>query len=69
MANAINIIDGFNGLAAGTVLVILAAFGLIASALGDQDLSRVCSIIAGAVLGLLVVNWPLGKIFMGDGGA
>ena len=69
VANAINIIDGFNGLAAGTVLVILAAFGVVTSALGDQDLSHVCLIIAGAVLGLLVFNWPLGKIFMGDGGA
>ena len=69
VANAINIIDGFNGLAAGTVLVILAAFGVITSALGDQDLSHVCLILAGAVLGFLVVNWPLGKIFMGDGGA
>ena len=69
VANAINIIDGFNGLAAGTVLIILAAFGVISSALGDQDLSRVCLILAGAVLGFLMVNWPLGKIFMGDGGA
>ena len=69
VANAINIIDGFNGLAAGTVLVILAAFGVITSALGDQDLPRVCLILAGAVLGFLVVNWPLGKLFLGDGGA
>ena len=69
VANAINIIDGFNGLAAGSVLVILAAFGVITSALGDQDLSRVCLILAGAVLGFLIVNWPLGKVFMGDGGA
>ena len=69
VANAINIIDGFNGLAAGTVLVILAAFGVITSTLGDQDLLRLCLILAGAVLGFLVVNWPLGKIFMGDGGA
>ena len=69
VANAINIIDGFNGLAAGTVLIILTAFGVITSALGDPDLSRVCLILAAAVLGFLVVNWPLGKIFMGDGGA
>ena len=69
VANAINIIDGFNGLAAGTVLIILAAFGSISSALGDHDLSRVCLLLAGAVLGFLIVNWPLGRIFMGDGGA
>ena len=69
VANAVNIIDGFNGLAAGTVLVILMAFSVMTSALGDQNLSRVCLILAGAVLGFLLVNWPLGKIFMGDGGA
>ena len=69
VANAINIIDGLNGLAAGTVLVILAAFGVITSAFGDHDLSRVCLILGGAVFGFLLVNWPLGKVFMGDGGA
>ena len=69
IANAINIIDGFNGLAAGTVIIILAAFGAITAALGDHDIARVCLILAGAVTGFLLVNWPLGKIFLGDGGA
>jgi UDP-N-acetylmuramyl pentapeptide phosphotransferase/UDP-N-acetylglucosamine-1-phosphate transferase len=69
IANAINIIDGFNGLAGGTVIIILTAFGIMATALGDHDLTIVCLILAGAVLGFLLVNWPLGKIFLGDGGA
>lgn len=69
IANAINIIDGFNGLSAGTVLIILAAFGAMTTALGDPDLARVCLVLAGAVAGFLLVNWPLGKIFLGDGGA
>lgn len=69
IANAINIIDGFNGLAAGTVIIILMAFGLMAAALGDADLAHVCLILAGAAAGFLLVNWPLGKIFLGDGGA
>ena len=69
VANAINIVDGFNGLAAGTVIIILTAFGLMTTALGDHDLARVCMILAGAVLGFLLVNWPMGKIFLGDGGA
>lgn len=68
-ANAINIIDGFNGLAAGTVIIILTAFGVMTTALGDHDLARVCLILAGAVVGFLLLNWPLGKIFLGDGGA
>lgn len=69
IANAINIIDGFNGLAAGTVIIILTAFGAMTTALGDHDLALVCLILAGAVAGFLLVNWPLGRIFLGDGGA
>ena len=69
IANAINIVDGFNGLSSGTVLIILAAFGVMTTALGDSDLALVCLILAGAVAGFLLVNWPFGKIFLGDGGA
>lgn len=69
IANAINIIDGFNGLAAGTVIIILTAFGIMVTALGDHDLAMVCLILASAVAGFLMVNWPLGRIFLGDGGA
>ena len=69
IANAINIVDGFNGLSSGTVLIILAAFGVMTTALGDPDLTRICLILGGAVAGFLLVNWPMGKIFLGDGGA
>ena len=69
IANAINIVDGFNGLAAGTVIIILTAFGIMMTTLGDHDLAMVCLILAGAVAGFLLMNWPLGKIFLGDGGA
>jgi UDP-N-acetylmuramyl pentapeptide phosphotransferase/UDP-N-acetylglucosamine-1-phosphate transferase len=69
IANAINIVDGFNGLAAGTVVIILTAFGVITTGLEDHDLARVCLILAGAMIGFLLVNWPLGKLFLGDGGA
>jgi len=69
VANAINIIDGFNGLAGGTVLIILLAFGAMSITLGDPDLAGVCLILGCVVLGFLLVNWPLGKIFLGDGGA
>ena len=69
VANAINIIDGFNGLAAGTVIIILGGFAAICYSVGDSDLARLCVILAGAVAGFLLINWPLGKIFLGDGGA
>ena len=69
VANAINIIDGFNGLTAGVALIMLAAFGLIAREVGDIPLAFTCLIIAGAVLGFFLVNLPFCKIFLGDGGA
>lgn len=69
VANAINIIDGFNGLSSGTVLVILAALGSIAGLQDDTPLALSCAVLAAAVLGFWLVNFPLGKLFLGDGGA
>ena len=69
VANAVNIIDGFNGLAAGAVSIMLGALGLIAVNVGDAPLATVCFLIAAVVMGFGAVNWPLGKIFFGDGGA
>lgn len=69
VANAVNIIDGFNGLAAGAAVIMLGALGLIASNVGDEPLATVCFVIAAVVLGFGTVNWPRGNIFFGDGGA
>jgi UDP-N-acetylmuramyl pentapeptide phosphotransferase/UDP-N-acetylglucosamine-1-phosphate transferase len=69
VANAINIIDGFNGLASGTAIIILTSFGFMATAVGDAHLAYTSLILAGAVLGFGLVNWPWGKLFLGDGGA
>ena len=69
VANATNIIDGFNGLAAGAVAIMLGAMGLIALNLADAPLATVCFALAVCALGFGAVNWPLGKLFLGDGGA
>jgi UDP-N-acetylmuramyl pentapeptide phosphotransferase/UDP-N-acetylglucosamine-1-phosphate transferase len=69
VANAINIIDGFNGLAAGAVAIMLLVLAWMAYRLGDADLAVVCILLAMCALGFTLVNWPLGKIFLGDGGA
>ena len=69
VANAVNIIDGFNGLAAGVVTIILGAMGLIAFNLNDLPLASVCLLVAACTLGFGAINWPFGKVFMGDGGA
>ena len=69
VANAINIIDGLNGLTAGTSMIMLCAFGWIAYLVGDTPLSFACLIITFSVAGFFIINWPAGKIFLGDGGA
>ena len=69
IANSINIIDGLNGLASGTSIIMLAAFGIIARQVGDIPLAFTCLVIAGSVCGFFLINWPFGKIFLGDGGA
>jgi UDP-N-acetylmuramyl pentapeptide phosphotransferase/UDP-N-acetylglucosamine-1-phosphate transferase len=69
MTNAINIIDGFHGLAAGTVIVILLGFAYVAHSSQDTELLNLCLLLVAVVTGFLVVNYPFGKIFLGDGGA
>lgn len=69
VANAINIIDGFNGLSSGTVVIITAALAAISFSVGDIYLAGVCLVLGTTVFGFLLVNWPMGKLFLGDGGA
>jgi UDP-N-acetylmuramyl pentapeptide phosphotransferase/UDP-N-acetylglucosamine-1-phosphate transferase len=69
IANSINIIDGFNGLASTTSTLAFVGFGLIAWQVGDHTLVGVSLVLAACVWGFFWVNWPLGKIFLGDGGS
>jgi UDP-N-acetylmuramyl pentapeptide phosphotransferase/UDP-N-acetylglucosamine-1-phosphate transferase len=69
VANAVNIIDGFHGLASGTSMVALLAVGALAAGAGDLPLAVVCGLAAAAVGGFWLVNYPWGKLFLGDGGA
>lgn len=69
IAHSINIIDGFNGLSAGGVIIMLSAFGVVAISAGDSQLAGLSIIIAAALTGFLLVNFPLGLLIMGDGGA
>ena len=69
VANAVNIIDGFNGLASMCVLMMILALGYVAFQVGDTFVFTAALITAGAVLGFFVWNFPAGLIFLGDGGA
>ncbi|MBL4929657.1 MraY family glycosyltransferase [Fuscibacter oryzae] len=69
IANAMNIIDGVNGLSSGTALIALAVFSAVAGLAGDGQMLVVAVAIFGAVLGFFVLNFPQGRLFLGDGGA
>lgn len=69
VANAVNIIDGFNGLAAMCVLMMMLAVAYVAFQVGDNLVLTTALIMIGAVLGFFVWNFPAGLIFLGDGGA
>ncbi|MDR2240979.1 MAG: glycosyltransferase [Zoogloeaceae bacterium] len=69
VANAVNIIDGFNGLAGVVCLMIFGALGYVAFMLGDAFLWMTCAALIGGLFGFLIWNYPRGLIFLGDGGA
>ena len=68
-ANAINIIDGYNGLAAVVSAMIFAGFAYVSFYLGDRLLVILALGMLGGVVGFLIWNYPNGHIFLGDGGA
>lgn len=69
VANSVNIIDGFNGLASMCVAIMLAVIAYVAFKVGDVFVMHAALVTLGAVLGFFVWNYPLGLIFLGDGGA
>lgn len=76
MTQAINLIDGLDGLAAGIVAIAAGAFFLYAFRLSQLDLlgqpnlgPLVAVITAGVAVGFLPHNFNPARIFMGDGGA
>lgn len=69
VTHSINIIDGLNGLAAGAVSIMLAGLAGLAWLHGDQLVMRLCLWGIAATVGFMLLNYPFGRIFLGDGGA
>ena len=69
ISHAFNLIDGLNGLAGSTALGAALALAAIAHQAGLAEHRDVLLMIAAAILGFLVFNFPFGKIFLGDAGA
>ncbi|ACL69662.1 phospho-N-acetylmuramoyl-pentapeptide-transferase [Halothermothrix orenii] len=68
-ANAVNLTDGLDGLAAGVTLIVASAFAVITSGLGLQGLTCYSLIISGACLGFIWYNSHPAQVFMGDVGS
>lgn len=76
MANAVNLIDGLDGLAAGIVAIAGGAFFLYGHRLAADGFLRpdnpsplLAVAVVGICLGFLPLNFHPARIFMGDGGA
>lgn len=69
IVNAINLIDGVDGLAAGIGLIASLTFGFWFYRTGDLPLALLACGLGGSLLGFLIFNFQPAKIFMGDSGS
>ncbi len=69
VCHAINLIDGVNGLAGATGLLIAIGISVVATQAGANGIALVSAAIVPALIGFLLFNWPFGRIFLGDAGA
>lgn len=69
LANAYNIIDGFNGLASMVGMISILAICYVCFRVGDIHLLIAGLIMVGSIMGFFLWNYPRGLIFLGDGGA
>jgi UDP-GlcNAc:undecaprenyl-phosphate GlcNAc-1-phosphate transferase len=69
VTNAINLLDGMDGLSSGTSAIAVFFMGLCALYLGNAFGTYLSFFTFGATLGFLFFNFPPAKIFMGDSGS
>lgn len=68
-ANAVNVTDGLDGLAAGLLIISFGAFGVVAYVSGLYVLAAFCGVVSGALAAFLWHNIPPALFFMGDTGS
>lgn len=69
ITQSINIIDGFNGLMPGVSIIAALAIAYAGFLAGDGFVATMATTLAVSIAGVMILNFPFGKIFMGDGGA
>ena len=69
VCHAFNLIDGVNGLAAGMGVIVAVGLSAIAAKMGETAIGMAAFFMVPALLGFLILNYPFGRIFLGDAGA
>ncbi len=69
VVNAFNLIDGLNGFSSYVTISVAFSLSIIAFQAGNTQVSIFLVLVVAAVLGFMALNFPMGKIFLGDGGA
>jgi len=67
--NALNLVDGMDGLASVVGLSTAAILAIIATSLGHAHVALVAAALGGALAGFLVYNLPPARIYLGDSGS
>jgi len=69
MANAVNLTDGLDGLAAGSVAITAGTLVVLAVRAGSASVGVVAAAVAGSAVGFLWYNAHPARVFMGDVGS
>ncbi|WP_331774342.1 glycosyltransferase family 4 protein [Sulfurospirillum sp. 1612] len=69
LTNALNLIDGLDGLAGGVSIVIFCTFWFIGLKHHDHSIVMISSVMLFSLCGFMLLNWNPAKIFMGDSGS
>jgi UDP-GlcNAc:undecaprenyl-phosphate GlcNAc-1-phosphate transferase len=69
ITNAVNLIDGLDGLAAGVSAIAVTTIMVLSIFMGNVLVFMLCAILLGSIIGFLFFNFYPAKIFMGDTGS
>ena len=69
VVNAFNLVDGLNGLSSYTAISSALSLSIIAFQVSDAQFAIFLVLLISSTCGFLILNFPFGKIFLGDGGA
>ncbi|MBR4456831.1 MAG: undecaprenyl/decaprenyl-phosphate alpha-N-acetylglucosaminyl 1-phosphate transferase [Solobacterium sp.] len=69
ITNAINLIDGLDGLSSGICTIVTMTIGMLGFLMGRRDVVILALALSGAILGFLPYNFHPASVFVGDCGA